>query len=488
MKEFDKDYSSGRDGQPSYWRESSGDLWRPVDQSKAQQKRARKGVGKLTAIAAAAAKQHRGDPHRQVNFILRRADIEAAIGRKRLISQGRHTAIANNAHLCIGELKECGIHLQNFNDFGSKHFMALIRLWEAKGLRESTIQERLCLLRRLLCLIGKPHVVPLGLTLHRLLQQHGIQAGTRGRTYIPKLPIGWRDKGIDVDAVIAKVAALDEVAAVLLELMLRFGLRFSETIQLQPKMSRFESHLFVWRGTKGKKERTIPYSTDPGKRAVQLELLDRAMLIASRRRKGELGWEDLSLEQSKNRMRGLLRAAGISKLELGGTPHGLRHQYATDLFLELTGLPAPVLGKLPRDVYVQNKAAVQAAYLEISRRMGHERPGITQSYGGSVRNLSPWDEFLKILLEKLIAASEAFRQAGVDEAWVTGPYATGEGIDANTLLTVAVAFGQRHAAVDAEVVDDLRRALEAASGLAVRIDVFREIGMPPEGVEVLIRK
>jgi integrase len=109
--------------------------------------------------------------------------------------------------------------------------------------------------------------------------------------------------------------------------------------------------------------------------------------VASWHPKGELGWRELTLEQSKTRMRGFLRAAGVTRSDLGVTAHGLRHQYATDLFQELTGLPAPVLRKAPYSAYVQEKEKVAAAFLEISRRMGHERPRVTQVYGGSVHRL-----------------------------------------------------------------------------------------------------
>lgn len=155
MDDFDKDNLSARHGQPSHWREPSDDAWRADGRSKAQQKQARKGVGKLSGVAREGVKEHPGDPHRQANFILRRADIEAAIGRRRLISDKRRSDLGNNFHKSIEELKEVRIHLQNIDHFGPKHFIALIRYWEAKGLRESTIQERLCLLRRFLCLIGK---------------------------------------------------------------------------------------------------------------------------------------------------------------------------------------------------------------------------------------------------------------------------------------------------------------------------------------------
>jgi len=391
MPDFDHEHPSDRIGEPGYAREVNARMREERKLSKAQERQVRKGVGQLSAVANAATKRHHADPHAQVNFLLRRATIVAATGRKRVVSDKRKSDIGNFVHQSINELKGLRINLQNVTEFSQKHFLALMRSWEANDLRESTIQERICLLRRFFCLIGKPNAIPTGDVLCRLLQQNGIQAGTRGRTYIPDLPKGWRDLGIDVDAVIAMVASMDAIAGVLLKLMLVFGLRLNEAMQLQPSVSRHATHLFVWRGTKGGKQRSIPFSSEPEKAKREQEVLDEAVAIASRHPKGELGWKGLSLEQSKNHLRVLLRNAGITKGGLGVTPHGLRHQYATDLFEQLTGLPAPVLQKLPYEAYLREKVKVAAAFLEISRRMGHERPNITQSYGGSVARLQRGD-------------------------------------------------------------------------------------------------
>jgi integrase len=63
----------------------------------------------------------------------------------------------------------------------------------------------------------------------------------------------------------------------------------------------------------------------------------------------------------------------------GVTPHGLRHQFAGDLYFEITTVEPLVRGgRAPLDA-----AAMQAAYLEVARQLGHSRPGISNTYLGS---------------------------------------------------------------------------------------------------------
>ena len=87
----------------------------------------------------------------------------------------------------------------------------------------------------------------------------------------------------------------------------------------------------------------------------------------------------------KNRMTYLVRKHGVSKKAMGVTMHGLRHQFACDLFRELTGLEPPVMRDTDVSTYGEHADAVRSAVLEVARQMGHERGEITFAYIGAPR-------------------------------------------------------------------------------------------------------
>jgi integrase len=92
-----------------------------------------------------------------------------------------------------------------------------------------------------------------------------------------------------------------------------------------------------------------------------------------------MGHPGLSLKQSLKRFDNVMQKVGITKRQLGVTAHGLRHQFAHEFHVELTGVQAPVRGG---DVCADPET-LKAALLEIARQLGHSRPQITNVYLGS---------------------------------------------------------------------------------------------------------
>jgi integrase len=76
----------------------------------------------------------------------------------------------------------------------------------------------------------------------------------------------------------------------------------------------------------------------------------------------------------------LCRRIGLTKDQLGVTPHSLRHGVLLDLFEVIAGVPAPVRGgsKVPVDA-----AQEQVAREIVSEFAGHSRPRISSAYLGS---------------------------------------------------------------------------------------------------------
>lgn len=330
-----------------------------------------------------AVKRHPGDPHRQVNYILKHAHIPAAFGTDRPVSEKTRSDYGKELHRAVDLCRTVRMPIKNVAEMRRKHVIAFCRHWESEGLAEKTINKYVSTLRRVFALMGKRGTIPEGEEWKQILRDHGILRGTQGSSLIAKEPKGWRDHGLNVDSIIEAVAAEDPLVGCQMLMQLHFGLRVNESCQIVPADSDKGDHISVWLGTKGGKPRTVKFSSVPEKQRVQRRVFDLALQIASQNRKRCLGDPSGSLRAMKNRMNYLARKHGVQREGLGVTMHGLRHQFACDLFYDLTGLPAPVLRQVDSAAYVAKAELVKAAVLEVARQMGHERAPIAYAYLGS---------------------------------------------------------------------------------------------------------
>ena len=172
-----------------------------------------------------------------------------------------------------------------------------------------------------------------------------------------------------------------------LALQLAFGLRRKEAVMFMPHIAvvpaesvptsqhasdRYAVFLRVQRGTKGGRLRFVAIRNDDQRKA-----LDLALQFAPRP-SSHLGHPGLSLKQSLKRFDNVMQKAGITKRQLGVTAHGLRHQFAHEFHVELTGVQAPVRGG---DVCADPEA-LKVALLEIACQLGHNRPQISAPTSG----------------------------------------------------------------------------------------------------------
>jgi len=154
------------------------------------------------------------------------------------------------------------------------------------------------------------------------------------------------------------------------ELQAAFGLRREEAIKFSPSFAdRGDRIVLKGSWTKGGKPREIPIRTE-----AQREVLARAHMVA---KAGALIPPTLRYVDQLRRYEGQVAAAGLSKL------HGLRHAYAQQRYLELTGRLAPAAGgKVSAALTAEEKQADLLARLQISQELGHEREQITAVYLG----------------------------------------------------------------------------------------------------------
>jgi len=457
------------------------------ERSLLKSQRAQRDVGKLKHVLELVDARRPGDWKGQVALFLR-SDIPAGKGRRRTIGDKRQTAYGSFLMNLYDDLKEARVPCQNLKEVGPKHVAPLVRLYEKRGLSEGYINDQLSIMRRFLALVGKPAAVPAGIALKELLKKHGIVAGTVGRRTIADMPKGWVDMGFEPQPIIDSMRLEAEVYACHLEMMWRFGARCNECLQLQPLDSDKGDYLVLWRGTKGKKTRMVKFSRDPEKRALQRAALDWAIAVARKNPKGELAEPGLTLEQSTKRQRYIFAKYGLTKKGLGILPHGLRHQFGTDLLRELTGLPAPVLGLLPAEVYQSKWLIMRDAYLEVSRQMGHERVSITGAYAGTPTNLGrKQNERVNELLRKVASADASLESSGVSDCWILGRAAAGMELLPGEKLQLAVRLADQSLSMNqvAPKIESVRKALEEALVEHITLTLWMEPGVPPDALETM---
>lgn len=174
------------------------------------------------------------------------------------------------------------------------------------------------------------------------------------------------------DAQLARVR--DENVRMSLRLQRAFGLRREEAIKLQPRWADRGNHLQLkasW--TKGGRERTVPIRTE-----AQRALLEEAKHLA---RTGSLIPRGRSYIEQLRIYERHTANAGLSKM------HGLRHAYAQQRYLEITGWPSPHAGGPGKEALILAQRQIdQRARLAISSELGHAREQITAVYLGMDKN------------------------------------------------------------------------------------------------------
>lgn len=454
-------------------------------------KKSQTGEGLLSGALRRAQRDHAGDPKRQLAETLASRSIPAAIGRRRTISDKRFRDLQSYMHRFLTLLPRARAPIRNLGDFGRPHFLALVRYWQRKGLGDATARQYYSVMRRFCCLVGKPDVVPCNDEFKELLASHGLVLGVAPRQYVPDFPLAWQALGVEPAEIIERTRADGrEVVASLMEMQWRFGLRDNEAIHLRPHQADAGNCLVVVDGTKGGKPRTVRYFKDPEKARAQREALERAKELASKHPQRRLATKGRTMDQMYGHFLKTVAKYGVTQKGLGVTLHGLRHQFGVDMFQDISGMPAPVLGLLPADEYKRNAEKVRAALQDVSLQMGHERSEITGAYVGSATKLGK-DQRRRIehLLGQLEVAQRTIVQAGVKEAWMTGAAGRGSAMHQTEPLGLAVRLHDDCAGLTfgevAARLDSLRQAASQATGRSVVVTPWTQSGMPDDATEIV---
>lgn len=257
-------------------------------------------------------------------------------------------------NLAAKQLLKHGYKLKDPSGLKTKHINHLVKHWQDEGLAAKTIKNRMAALRWVAKKIGKPNICA------RNNDDYGIPV-------VRNNPIG-KSKTLDMDKH-AKIKS--ELLKLSLRLQQEFGLRKEECMKFSLSYALKNSHTLRIKGTwaKGGKYREIPIQKESQKKLIR----DIAAVT-----KGALIEPDKTYKlQMKQYDRETIRV-GLNK------NHGLRHHYARERYLELTGWKCPADGGphrrelSPIDYGRDTKVREQ-----ISLELGHERLKITYAYLGS---------------------------------------------------------------------------------------------------------
>lgn len=272
-------------------------------------------------------------------------------------------------HSFFTTIDQQGFHVKNIMNLDQRHISAAVAVWVQNGLAAPTIQTRMSILRWLTKAIGKRGMVfeP---------AYYGIDATMTARTYVATADKSWSAHSVISIEIVEKARGLDRWVGMQADLMRVFGLRVLEAIQMIPMESDQGSTLKVEEGTKGGRTRTVEIRTDE-----QRTVLEAAKRLAAESPQRTICQPRRSLSQSIRRFYYVMsEKLGISKAVLGVTPHGLRHEYANNLYESQSGSKSPVRG----GGGIVDRAADAYARSKVTADLGHKRLGITSAYLGGM--------------------------------------------------------------------------------------------------------
>lgn len=298
----------------------------------------------------------------------------------------------------IAKLWELGFRIRKLASLKAKHVTALMKAWEAEGKSPQLLHNRLSMLRTLAGWLGKEQIVG-----H--LDDYFPPERTR-RVTAAKQNRAWEANGVDPLAMIEKAKLVDSRLAMMIALQHHFAMRVKESILFRPANAMAEDGraIEIHAGTKGGRPRRYPIISQ-----AQWDVFVWVRDEVAAGRVKRVGWSDCTFEQAQNRFYRLIKKhLGITKSQLGITPHGLRHGGAQGLYQHCSGgFPSPIevaaaAGYLTVDSQTPPKLLPPRglsrevhyqASMAVSRALGHNRIDVTPAYYGTYghgfRTVSP---------------------------------------------------------------------------------------------------
>lgn len=285
------------------------------------------------------------------------------------------TTKRDRAYVCfqlLDQLDQAGFALKNILNIDTRHIGAVLQHWKSEGLAPASLTKRISIFRWLLASIGKAGLL-------RDPAQFGLLPEDLARNFVAQVDKSWESRGTIPADMIEHVKQYDKWVGAQLHLMLAFGLRVTEALLIKPRASHVGESLRIEEGTKGGRSRIVQVDTEDQRMAIET-----AKELSMLTRKGAMVPPGKTPQQARRRLYYVCEKFGITKAQLDITPHGLRHQYANDLYQKVSGTPSTVRG----GSFILDAAREAAALHAVTSDMGHARLNITSAYLGPKKRKS----------------------------------------------------------------------------------------------------
>lgn len=289
----------------------------------------------------------------------------------RVVSSKTRSDRAKFINRFVERIYAAGFKPEKPKNLQSKHLAALFAGWEEQNICRKTLQTYLSNLRMVLRSLDRKDL--LQYTDRYYLENSDKYSVTEqgNRT--------WSSQSVDIQAVMDKLFNMDSLVMLQLTLQHQFGLRVRESFRLRPDECIEPDKLKIIRGAKGGRKRVIPVQHDEERR-----LLKHVRSVAR-----QLGGSLMPSQYTEKSWRGyyyhVLRSCGVTKRGLGVTSHGLRHEFAQQLYRETSELTPPVdSGTTYRDGDMA-EADIKGRSM-VAEILGHGRYDITRHYLDQIDN------------------------------------------------------------------------------------------------------
>lgn len=442
--------------------------------------------GSSKTLVESAIALHPKDPLKQLTYFLDDVELKAFTGRKRAVSEATRTKFGQTMFKTIEELSRLGMRVQRIDHISRRQIVQLVVHWlTTEGDKPGTVVNKISILRKFSVIIGKPGTVPPGDELDELLQNEGLPAGCLLREQVIDMSKTWSAQGVDPYAKIEEVRIKHPHEALLLEDMLQWGSRVLEAICNRPHQSDQPGGRSYTRGTKGGRYRFVPYSETPERAKLQRDVMDRCQEYVDRSARKDMGYPGLTLAEARRKFYYVIEQYGITESSLGITCHGLRHEFAANLFEDTTGHRPPAEGQEPPEWFKAHPLLVKEAEKRVSEALGHWRLSISRAYLGSVAKMTKRQ---KANVEALIALAQGttgvgagLLHHGIVRAWLTGRAARGLVMSMDEKIALTVQMRERALVSDLSAA---QAAMNAALGGRFVLQLLSEAVEPKDGVEV----
>lgn len=274
----------------------------------------------------------------------------------------------------LDDLYRGGHQLHHLRNFRGRHVRAILSHWAEQGLASSTTATYVSHLRTFVGWVNKPTLLSI---VDQFCADHPGFTHRRSATITDKSE---RGANVNFEEIYRRATATgNEYFVSQLLLIAAFGLRARDAWSFRPHLSVGPlGGIEVNKGTKGGRPRKLPAALTP----AQQYALERARALVPHEHGSMIPPQFARMKEWSGEFYRLCRRIGLTKDQLGVTPHSLRHGVLLDLYERLAGVPAPVRGgDAPPDSPDREREARKI----VAEAAGHSRPQVSSAYLGSRR-------------------------------------------------------------------------------------------------------